>query len=373
MIKNEQLAQLEKLHCDEGVVSLYIKVEPRLMYEQSQPLLKFKDISKHFLSTAQDPRRIKALERERQKITDFLYSWIVRGRGLAIFACEPINLWEVIYLDVEVPTSLDVDHTPKTTQLLQVLDEYPPFVVALVQKDQAQIFVAEQRRRDKKTSIESEVHGWHKQGGWSQSRFQHHIDNQVNVHLRKVVDDLERLYHSEQPFGTLVIGGTDETTKELIKLLPDPIMRRVIGTYPVDPKHQTEEEMLNKAYQIYQEHERLIEKELVDQIVNESRAGGHGVVGIDATLPTIMEGRVHKLVIAEGAPKEGSVCKRCEFMTTKPFDRCPLCGGELDTISDIVDRAAERAFLAGAEVETVYGEASDWLLAQGGIGALLRY
>jgi peptide chain release factor subunit 1 len=373
MIKYEQLKQLEQIRGEEGIVSLYLKVEPRLMFEEAQPLIKFKEACKHFISPGQDPGKLKALEREKHRILDYLQSWIVRGRGLVIFACQPIGLFEIIHLDVPIPTCLEVDPTPKISILFQVLAEYPPFVVALVQKDRASIYVAEQRHCDKKTEIESEVHGWHSQGGWSQSRFQRHIDSQVNAHLRKVVDDLERMYYATFSFGALAIGGTDETTKELIKLLPDPLVRRVIGVFAIDSKHETEEEMLNKAQGLFEEHERQCEKELVDRIVNESRSGGHGVLGIDATIPTLLQGRVQKLVIADGTTQEGSVCQKCDYLSICTFDRCPKCGGALDQTADIVDHAVERAYLSGAHVETVFGDAGRSLLAEGGIGALLRY
>ena len=245
-------------------------------------------------------------------------------------------------------------------------------MVVVVHRDQASIYSTEQRARDKRAEITSAVQGWHKQGGWSQSRFQRHIHSQVNEHMKKVIEDLESLL-ATRGFGRLAIGGTDATVKELIHQLPDPLARRLIGTFLIDCKHDTEDEVLNKARKVNEDFERETEKQLIDRIVNAARAGGQGVLGMDATLPKIVEGRVQTLVIADGAAQMGQVCARCEFLSAGHYERCPQCDGELQAAQDIVDRATDRAYLSGAHIETVFGEARDWLLAQGGMGAVLRY
>lgn len=373
MITREDVHRLEKNCCAEGIVSLYLRVEMNLMSEPDQMQVRFKSMSARYLGEPEHERWAAALEREKGRILKFLDGWIVKGRTLVIFAATPINLWEVYVLDVPIPTALAVDTTPRTKLLLQVLDEYPRFVAAVVQRDQASIYVTEQRQSDKRTEIESKVQGWHSQGGWAQARFQRHIEYQVNEHLKKVVEDLEKMFYAPPSFTGLAIGGTEETAKELIKMLPDPIVRRVIGIFPVDSKHETEQEILDKAQAVFVKNERRTEKALVDQVINLARAGGQGVIGIDATLPTILAGRVQTLVIAEGATKEGSYCMKCDYLSTHTYERCPACGAEAGKTNDIVDRAAEKAFHSGAQVETIFGEARTSLLAQGGMGALLRY
>ena len=79
------------------------------------------------------------------------------------------------------------------------------------------------------------------------------------------------------------------------------------------------------------------------------------------------------LAVAEGITQEGAVCTRCDYFSAGRFGRCPVCGGEAEALADVVDNAVERALLDGAQVEVVLGENRDWLLARGGMGALLRY
>jgi peptide chain release factor subunit 1 len=255
---------------------------------------------------------------------------------------------------------------------VQVLDEYPRFVVAVVQRDNASVYITEQRAAEETAEIESNVPGQHDQGGWAQARFQRHIEFHVERHLNKVTEELQQLYY-DQPFKRLAIGGTEETANELVKMLPEALSRRVIGTFSVDFKQRTEDEVLEQARELLREDERRSERRLVEQLVNAAESGGRGVVGIDETVRAVLEGRVHVLVVAEGITKEGTACQNCDYFAAGHFERCPACGEEAETMPDIVERAVEGTYLTGAHVETVFGEAREWLLAQGGLGAVLRY
>jgi peptide chain release factor subunit 1 len=372
MITHETLHHLEQFHSPEGILSLYLRIDPQHMDHPGHPLVEFKGLLRRYLERPSAEDGLAAVQREKQRVMDYLQGWVTRGRGLAIFACEPLGLWEVLNLDNPVPSSLEVDPSPRTGLLRQVMDESPSFVVVVVHRDQASIYTTEQRASDKRTEITSAVQGWHKQGGWSQSRFQRHIQYQVNEHMKKVIEDLESLL-ATRAFGRLAIGGTDATVKELIHQLPDPLARRLIGTFLIDCKHDSEDDVLNKARKVNEDFERAMEKQLIDRIVNAAHSGGQGVVGIDATLPKIIEGRVQTLVLADGATQTGQACSQCEFFSTAHYERCPLCDGEVRAARDIIDRATDRAVLSGAHIETVFGEARDWLLAQGGMGAVLRY
>ena len=108
-------------------------------------------------------------------------------------------------------------------------------------------------------------------------------------------------------------------------------------------------------------------------LVDAAKSCGQGVLGIEEALRAVREGRVHTLLVADGVIKDGTACLSCDYFAAKKFERCPVCGGAAEPESDIVDRAVERAFLAGAHVEIVLGEARRWLVAQGGMAAILRY
>ncbi len=372
MISRSDLDRLAALESEDGIVSVYIGIEPRLRYDWGQHERKFRGAVKRFLRRNENEFARAAVEREEAPIVEFLKGIAPKGRGLAVFASSPGKVWETFELAVRVPTFVDVDVTPNAGLLTRIVDEFPRFIVAVVQRDRAAVYIAEQGTGEEEAAIKSEVPGQHDQGGWAQARFQRHIEVHVAKHLQKVVEELSNLYY-KRPFGRLAIGGTEDTVAELVKMLPDPIERRLIGMFPVDFKHEGEEAVLERARAQLQDDERRRERELVERVADAAQSGGKGAIGVDATLAVVLEGRVETLLVADGVTLEGSTCLNCDYFVAEPFERCPACGSGSEVTSDIVERAVERALLSGAQIETVFGEGREWLLARGGLGAVLRF
>ena len=128
VISHNELERLASLRSDHGIVSAYVKVNPSLMRDRTHPLTGFKGSYKRFARRTRSERWLAVAARERTTIIRFLENWQPRGRGLAIFACEPAGLWEVVSLNVPVASLLHVDVTTHTGVLTQILDEYPRFV-----------------------------------------------------------------------------------------------------------------------------------------------------------------------------------------------------------------------------------------------------
>jgi peptide subunit release factor 1 (eRF1) len=202
-------------------------------------------------------------------------------------------------------------------------------------------------------------------------RFQRHINFHVTEHRKKVVDELASL--AESGPVVLALGGTKETVDELVKALPEPIARRVIGRFPVDYKQDTEQQIIEHAELVWKNRQQVEEAQLVDQVFDVAKSGMRGVLGIEPTLRALVEEKVRTLLIAEGLAIDGSVCTRCDYFSAEGFKNCPLCGGDAEQ-RDITDRAVEKAILTGADPEVVtVSEARNRLLGEGGLGALLRY
>ena len=371
MISHTELTRLAALQSDEGILSVYLNIAPRFGADPRYPVTACKSHLSRAQRRIKDADQLAVLEREKERVLRFLEDWTPTGRSVAIFSCQPAEVWEVVLLDVMVPNSVSVDTTTTTTLLTRVLDEYPRFAVAIVHRDKAQIYLSQQRTVEEASDITNDVPGQHKQGGWSQARFERHIEFKVTTHLKQVVEALEAVAE-ELPFTQLAVGGGEEAVNELIGLLPSELSQKVIGTFPVDVKHETETELLDRARAVRIEAERQVEEELIEQIVNEAKSGGQGALGVEATLAAALEGRIHILALAEGASQAGSACSGCDYFAPTSFASCPLCGGEAEQ-TDVVDRAVEKAFLDGARIETVFGEAKERLVAEGGVGAVLRY
>ncbi len=370
-ITRGQVESLARRRAEEGILSVYIKVDPILGYDVGQAAAKFKGALRRFARDAEETERA-VLERERDKVLDYLKRWEPHCRGLALFSCQPAGIWETFELPVLVPSFVAVAQTPQTELLAQLLEDFPRLAVALLDGEAARIYSGEQADWERDASITSDIPGRHDQGGWAQARFQRHIEFHETQHLKKVAEELERLYQDE-PFKGLVIVGGDEAAGELEELLSEAVAGRLIGRLSADFKQEPDSQILKRVLRLAAEADMLAEEDLVQQIVDSAEAGGRGAVGLRNTLEAVVAGSVDTLAVAEGVVMEGVVCPRCDYFTAEPFKQCPVCAATGEVVDDVVDYAVERTILRGGRVKIVAGQAREWLLARGALGALLRY
>jgi peptide subunit release factor 1 (eRF1) len=113
------------------------------------------------------------------------------------------------------------------------------------------------------------------------------------------------------------------------------------------------------------------EKELVDEMIAGWKRGTGAAVGLSDTLAALQEHRPWILLVAAGYEATGYRCQNCRYLTLSERGECPLCGGTLEYVEDLVDTMTHRALEQGVEVEIVRG--NEKLEEAGSIGALLRY
>jgi peptide subunit release factor 1 (eRF1) len=112
-------------------------------------------------------------------------------RGLAVFASSGANLFEAIPL--EVPFSrheLVIGNRPYLYPLARLDDENPRYAAVVVDTNLARIVVFSTGRTVNSDEVRSEKVRHTKAGGWSQARFQRHIDHKHLQHAKEVVDRL---------------------------------------------------------------------------------------------------------------------------------------------------------------------------------------
>jgi peptide chain release factor subunit 1 len=371
VISHAELKRIASLQSDDGILSVYIKLDPRLRTMRDQAATKFKGAMTRFLRNASEGDA-KVAQREEERVLESLSGREFPGRSVVIFSSTPADIWELLNLEVFLPTTVQVDTTTGTGLLARVVDEYPRFAVAIVQRDRAEVFLSEQRAGDEAASIESDVPGQHDQGGWSQARFQRHIEVHVDRHLDRLVEELESLQRT-RAFNRLVLGGPDEVVKRFRGMLSREMEGMVVGTFPVSLKHDSESDVLGKARAAIRDHEGELEKALVSRLNEAAEAGGRAVLGIPGSLAAVQDGRVDTLVVADGVTETGAECLSCGYVAAGTTERCPRCGGDVEAVADVVERAVETALRTDAHIELVLGEAREWLLSRGGMGAALRY
>ena len=291
------------------------------------------------------------------------------AKGLAIVASSNAGLWEVFRLPVTVPDRCVINHSPYVLPMLRLVDERRRYCIIIADKEKARLFTMYLGEMTERTEILDFVPGWHKQGGWAQARFQRHIEDAVNKHLKHVADTVFDFYKMEG-FGHLVIGGSQEVRARLYRILHSYLQRIVAGYISVDVSSNVNE-ILEAARDIEREAEAKRSGKIADALLGSSGQGFMTVTGLKDTVRALEEGRVHTLVLVEDHEIEGCLCGDCGGVDVLGAEDCQYCRKKLSSVGDVSEHLAMLAVRHDAEVN--YVRRGSGLEAMDGVGAILRW
>jgi peptide chain release factor subunit 1 len=190
MALTDQLSsQLDRLaSLDSGpfpVVSLYLNLQPdQHGRDNFEPFLRKELADRVRTYSAQGPER-QSLEQDAEKIREHVRTIDPAANGLALFACSAADLFEPIPLAAPVSEHrLYISDQPHLYPLARLLDEYPRYAVVLADTHVARIFVFAANQLETEQDIAGVKTRRHKMGGWSQARYQRHMEN-YHVHHAK--------------------------------------------------------------------------------------------------------------------------------------------------------------------------------------------
>jgi peptide chain release factor subunit 1 len=366
--------QIEELRAFDGrgapVLSIYLGLDPERRVRRSYRVV-LEDLVKQAGERVEGPAR-KALAGEASRVEEWLENHEPPGKGLALFSCSPHGLWRAHALNVRVMDHLVFEPRPDVAPLLELLDEYERYAVALVDKETARLFTVFLGEIEEASVLTDPVQGKHDQGGLSQAKYQHHHEVHVHWHLRRVAHRLAELLRQRR-FDRLVLAGPAEATSALRRLLPRALAHRVVAVVPAKA-FASAAEILELTLEVERSVEREVEERLLGELLDRVAPGGRATLGVTATLEALWADLVQTLVVAYRPALVGSECPNCGRLEQGRLAACPTCGTTMRAAHDLFHRAMERAREQAASVEVVHGAAHRRLLELGdGLGALLRY
>lgn len=312
----------------------------------------------------------EALNREMEAVRRFLDSLDTPPRSLAVFSSSGRGLFHAVPLTVRVTPQAYWDSTPYLRPLRAALDEFERVLVALVDKERARLFRVFVDQIEEVESFEDLVPGKHKQGGWSQARYQRHHEAHVYWHVQRAAEAIARLADQER-VDRILVSATPEVMAELRHLMPKPLRSRMME-FRV-PMRATPAEVLASVQEVERDLERDEERELLRHL-EEHRGRGTAAFGPREVLEAVVQQRAYVLVVDPRVAVEGGRCERCGLLSPSPGPTaCSACGGPVRAVSDLVEVLAEHVESQGGRVEEVRGPAANRLEELGGIAALLRY
>ncbi|MDI7275655.1 MAG: Vms1/Ankzf1 family peptidyl-tRNA hydrolase [Anaerolineae bacterium] len=364
MIARTDLRELASFTATKApVLSMYLNTDLS-QQQKDQVKLVVRDLSERARAAGAEEEDVQRLAR----YVDVGYDW--RGRGLVVFSCQAEGLWEPFPLPVPVRNSVFVGDMAYLMPLSNLLDQYAPYAVALVDQERARLFLVDMGGVVKQEDTIGDPIKRQKQGGWSASRFQRHEDKMAERNMRAAAAALSHFCEANR-CSRIVLAGTEDNTARFQGFLPTQLRQAVVGTMPAEMGARGVS-IAQRSQEMLTELEEQQERELVETLVTTALSGGAAVIGLADTLFALQEGRVLTLVVEEGLSAPGFACPSCDYLYVDESLRCLFCGTmEVHRVRNVVERAMHKAYLQGARVEVIAD--SPALARAGHIGALLRY
>jgi hypothetical protein len=303
------------------------------------------------------------------------YDW--SGRGVAVFSCAANGFFRAYPLAIPVRDLVTFGEHPSVKPLADLFDNYGGYGVVLVDKQGARVFFFHLGElREQEGVLGENVH--HTKHGGASTMPGHrggiagrtqHMEEVIDRNMKDAVDFAVHFFE-ENHVRRVLIGGSDDNIAKFRGLLPKAWQSLVMGTFAMSMT-AAHTEVLTKALQVGGEAEHQRELLLVREMVVAAAKGEGAVTGLDATLSAVAAGRVQLLAVLHGLTQPGCRCKSCGAVAVCSLGACPVCGGELEKVDDVMEAAVLYVLRHGGEVEVVHN--SPDLELAGGIAARLRY
>ena len=272
------------------------------------------------------------------------------ARGLAVFASSQAGLFEALRLPTAIEHEPVVADTPYVEPLTSLADG-EQWAVLLVNRSYARLVAGGRDTLLELALVESDVHGRHDQGGWSQARYQRSVEHDVQEHLKAVAETAARLLRPRRPAG-LILGAPEETRHAAEAALPSDLRALVAGHITVDVEHASADEVRAAAAQVIDRVAHAREDQLLARLKEglARRDRGRAAAGLADTLLALTEQRVEALLLDDGTRAPGVVCPQCGLLAVAGTTTCPADGTPTQAREDVLPDAVDRAIAQDAAV-----------------------
>jgi peptide chain release factor subunit 1 len=369
-ITQARLRELAAVHPDEGrVLSVFLNLDPS---EFATPSARSSAVTSVMTAAAHKVEskeglthaEREALREDVERVRDVLLSDLAANgtRAVAVYACGPADLLEVVRLRRPVTNKVVLDRTAFMEPLvLQGTDEQ--WLVILTNRRATRLFVGPGDALVETDRFVDDVHSQHDQGGWSQANYQRSVEKEVHDHLTNAAE-LAFSVFKQRGLDRVLVGAPDELMTEFKAKLHSYLRERIAGKLSVDVENASLDDVCAAARPLIEEHVRKNEREALDRLAQGVGTGGRGAAGIAEVLDALNQARVETLLISENFKASGRVDFQAGLLLPQEADQ-----GE--PVEDIVEPAIEKAIEQSATAMVVRHH--DDLVPLGGIGAVLRF
>ena len=379
----DQLAKLAAFEASPSpVVSLYLNTQPGPNGRDQFHTFVRKELSARARTYPAKSSARRSLDKDLERITHYLETELPpAANGVAIFACSEASLFEKVQLTAPIDQHwLYIGDRPHLYPLARVESLFPRYAAVVADTNSARILVIATGEVVNDREVKGVKTRRTAQGGWSQPRYQRHIENFHLHHAKEVVDTLDHIVQRED-IHDILIAGDEVITPLLRDQMPKHLADRVVDHLNLD-KTASLDVVLKMSLDAMKRVREQTERGKVDAAVGGYRSGGLGVVGPENTLDALDKGQVDELLVAASLRElhgvnggDGAARKSANDAPPSKPGIAPAAAGEAAQAPEesvrLADRLVARAAQTSARITFIQDPG---LLAEyGGVAALLRY
>jgi len=297
------------------VVSCYLKLEPRDK-TRGKYLIKMKNRVREVATglarrgLERNERETIAADLERVQACFEEPGRLPPARGIAIFACARLGLFEFLPLPHVYRSRLAVESTPLVRELVALEQEFGTLLVAACDRTGARFFevtafdAVELPGLAAPASRGSRFHGerhgiraGRPAGGAGEHNYHMRIREEKHRHYAGVADHIFQI-HSQRPLAGLVVAGVGVDAAALLPHLHSYLHDLVLGVVRLNPKATSLPAVREAALTLRDERLRAWERAHAEA-VREGVGEGWAVTGVEVTLRALRRGQVRTL-LADG-------------------------------------------------------------------------
>jgi peptide subunit release factor 1 (eRF1) len=348
------------------VLSLYLDTRPNDVGRPDFDAFLRKELKARIESFPRRSPERESVEADARRILDtVIEKRDRRAETVAVFACSGIGLFETIALEAPLLESrLYVARHPHLYPLARLAEQHRRYAALVADTHVARIFVFGLGVEVREEEVVSPKTRRTTMGGWSQMRYQRHVDHRHMKHAKEAASALTRIVREEE-IEQVILAGDDVILPLMREELPKEILEKVIDHLALDartPQH----EVLSATLESFRKHDAATDVDVVMRLVDEYRADGLAVVGLQPSLAALEAGQVDELLLS-AAPIGIDRSEDPEH----DMSAGALSPAELARREGLAGDLVARARRTGASVRFVEDVNLMWEL--GGVGAFLRF
>jgi peptide chain release factor subunit 1 len=217
-------------------------------------------------------------------------------RGLAVFACAAQDVFEQLATWQPFDARVEVGPVPALAGLARIVT-HEPAVVALADSNSLRLFAAQPGRLIELPAIDDPPDDYTRTeaGGWSQARYQRHVDEHRDAFARRAAVVISRAM-DRQNAARLILAGDELAVPRLRSALPTALRERVQEVLRLELR-ATLDEIETKAVPTLSAVEAADARDAADRLVGAASAGGPGIGGLRPTMRALERGAVLELLL----------------------------------------------------------------------------